>query len=106
MDAERRRYWGSVRISRLPGPGQRDCLHDAHSPDVFFYGRQPGRVSGLSNSMGALSGNGENSTGYATDQAFIAGILSGNQNISDYTGFLAAGYTNWGDFFKAVLSWG
>ena len=55
--------------------------------------------SGLTNSMGALSGNGENSTGYATDQAFIAGILSGNQNISDYTGFLAAGYTNWGDLF-------
>jgi hypothetical protein len=60
--------------------------------------------SGLSNSLGALSGNGENSTGYATDAAFIAGILSGNMDISDYTGFLAAGYTNWGDLFNSILS--
>jgi hypothetical protein len=60
--------------------------------------------SGLSASVGALSGNAQNSSGYATDAAFIAGILSGNQSISDYTGFLSAGFTNWGDFFSSVTS--
>jgi hypothetical protein len=74
------------------------------TPLTYFFMAANPDESGLSNSLGALSGNGENSTGYATDQAFIAGILSGNLDISDYTGFLAAGYTTWGDLFEAVLS--
>ena len=60
--------------------------------------------SGLSSSIGALSGDAENSTGYATDAAFMAGILSNNLNFSDYTGFLAAGYTNWEDLFNGIVS--
>ncbi len=60
--------------------------------------------SGLSDSLGALSGNAENSSGYATDAAFLAGIVSGNLEFSDYTEFVSAGYTSWTDFFQAVIS--
>ncbi|HXF85489.1 MAG TPA: hypothetical protein VNK49_08870 [Anaerolineales bacterium] len=60
--------------------------------------------SGLSASVGALSMNAENSSGYATDSAFMAGILSGNLSISDYTSFVASGFTNWGEFFSSVNS--
>ncbi|MFA5872737.1 MAG: hypothetical protein WC832_02110 [Anaerolineales bacterium] len=74
------------------------------TPLTYFFMAASPEESGLSGSIGALSGNAENSAGYATDSAFIAGILSGNMDISDYTSFLAAGYTNWGDLFDAVLS--
>lgn len=74
------------------------------TPLTYFFMAANPEASGLNDSIGALSGNAESSTGYATDAAFIAGILSGNMDISDYTGFLAAGYTSWGGLFDAVLS--
>ena len=79
-------------------------LYMMPTPLTYLFMAASPEESGLNNSIGSLSGNAENSTGYATDSAFIAGILSGSMDISDYTGFLAAGYTNWGDFFNAVLS--
>ncbi len=74
------------------------------TPLTYFFMASNPEESGLNDSIGALSGNAENSTGYATDAAFLAGILSGNLNYSDYTGFLAAGYTSWGELFTAILS--
>ena len=44
--------------------------------------------SGLNDAIGALSGNAENSSGYATDAAFLAGIVSGNLDFSDYQQFI------------------
>jgi hypothetical protein len=60
--------------------------------------------SGLGSAIGALSGNAENSSGYSADAAFLAGIVSGNLDFSAYSEFITAGYTDWTDFFNAVLS--
>jgi hypothetical protein len=68
----------------------------------FFMALDP-QASGLSDAVGALSGNGLSTNGVATDAAFLAGLLGGNLSISDYPG-ISNQFVSWNQFFDAVVN--